>query len=93
MLIAFFGKIASVKFDDVDSTLSVLRIHPERNGREITIGVEAPISGWRTEGAVEAGCGLLEVKAGPFDSAKSKILHHGCQKRLILFLRVLGLFN
>jgi hypothetical protein len=53
---------------------NVLRFGTERHGDEMAVGAEVPSITWHTVIALEPGCVLLEVKAGPFDPNQPKDL-------------------
>lgn len=52
----------------------VVRFGADRNGDSLSVGAEAPANTWHTVIALESGCVLLDVKAGPFDPSQSKNL-------------------
>lgn len=74
LLIAVRGVMALVTFDDHGDIISVLRFGAERIGEDIALGAEVPPSSWHTVIALESGCILLEIKAGPFDPKQPKDL-------------------
>jgi hypothetical protein len=45
-----------------------------RHGEDVAIGAEVPGNTWHTVIALDSGCVLLEVKAGPFDPNQPKNL-------------------
>ena len=63
-----------VTFDDQGGMTNLLRFGTERHGDEMAIGAEVSSSTWHTVIALETGCVLLEVKAGPFDPNQPKDL-------------------
>ena len=74
LLIAVRGVMAMVTFDDQGAVTNVLRFGTERHGDEVAVGAEVSSSTWHTVIALEPGCVLLEVKAGPFDPNQPKDL-------------------
>jgi cupin fold WbuC family metalloprotein len=74
LLIAVRGLMALVTFDDQGAVINVLRFGTERHGDEMAVGAEVSSSTWHTVIALEPGCVLLEVKAGPFDPNQPKDL-------------------
>ena len=74
LLIAVRGVMAMVAFDDQGAVTNVLRFGTERHGDEMAVGAEVSSSTWHTVIALEPGCVLLEVKAGPFDPNQPKDL-------------------
>ena len=42
------------------------------SNRELAVGAEVPAGTWHTVVALQSGCVLFEVKAGPFDSDRAK---------------------
>jgi len=74
LLIAIRGEMALVTFDAQGTVTSILRFGTEKHGCDITAGAEVPASTWHTVIALEPGCVLLEVKAGPFDPNQAKDL-------------------
>jgi cupin fold WbuC family metalloprotein len=74
LLIAVRGEMALVTFDDQGAVTGVLRLGSEKFGRDLAAGAELPAQTWHTVIALEPGCVLLEVKAGPFDPKHSKEL-------------------
>jgi cupin fold WbuC family metalloprotein len=72
LLIAVRGIMALVTFDDKGGVINVIRFGTERYGEDIAIGAEVPSSTWHTVIALEPGCVLLEIKAGPFDPNQPK---------------------
>ena len=59
--------MALITFDDKGSVTGILRFGSEKHGSDLAAGAEVASSTWHTVIALEAGCVLLEVKAGPFD--------------------------
>jgi cupin fold WbuC family metalloprotein len=74
LLIAVRGVMAMVTFDDQGAVTNVLRFGTERHGDEMAAGAEVSSGTWHTVIALEPGCVLLEVKAGPFDPNQPKDL-------------------
>jgi cupin fold WbuC family metalloprotein len=74
LLIAVRGVMAIVTFDDHGYVTNVLRFGTARHGDEVVVGAEVSSSTWHTVIALEPGCVLLEVKAGPFDPKQPKDL-------------------
>ena len=74
LLIAIRGSMALITFDDQGSVTGVLRFGSEKHGRDLAVGTEVASSIWHTVVALEPGCVLLEVKAGPFDPNQPKDL-------------------
>ena len=74
LLIAVRGVMAMVTFDDQGAVTNVLRFGTERHGDQMAVGAEVSSSTWHTVIALEPGCVLLEVKAGPFDPNQPKDL-------------------
>lgn len=74
LLIAIRGLMALVTFDEQGMVTGVVRFGVDRNGEGLAVGAEVPANMWHTVIALEPGCVLLEVKAGPFDPNQSKDL-------------------
>jgi cupin fold WbuC family metalloprotein len=74
LLIAIRGLMALITFDDQGSVTGILRFGSEKHGIDTAAGAEVASSIWHTVVALEAGCVLLEVKAGPFDPNQPKDL-------------------
>jgi cupin fold WbuC family metalloprotein len=74
LLIAVRGVMAIVTFDDQGAVTNVLRFGSEKYGVEMAVGAEVSSSTWHTVIVLEPGCVLLELKAGPFDPNKPKVL-------------------
>lgn len=74
LLVAIRGVMALVTFDDHGTVTGVLRFGSEKHGSEIAAGAEVSADTWHTVIALEPGCLLLEMKAGPFDPAQPKNL-------------------
>lgn len=74
LLIAIRGKMALVTFDEQGNVIDILSFGTERGGVSLPIGAEVSNGTWHTVVALETGCILLEVKAGPFDPDQPKDL-------------------
>jgi cupin fold WbuC family metalloprotein len=74
LLIAVRGVMAMLTFDDQGAVTNVLRFGTERHGCQMAVGAEVSSSTWHTVIALEPGCVLLEVKAGPFNLNQPKDL-------------------
>jgi cupin fold WbuC family metalloprotein len=74
LLVAVRGLMAMVTFDDQGAVTNVLRFGTEKHGVEMAAGAEVSSITWHTVIALEPGCVLLEVKAGPFDPNQPKDL-------------------
>ena len=74
LLIAIRGSMALITFDDQGSVTGILRFGSEKHGSDLAVGAEVASSTWHTVVALEHGCVLLEVKAGPFDPNQPKDL-------------------
>lgn len=74
LLIAIRGSMALVTFDDQGSVMGILRFGSQNHGSDLAAGAEVPASTWHTVVALEPGCVLLEVKAGPFNPNQPKDL-------------------
>lgn len=66
--------MALITFDDQGYVTGILRFGSEKHGSDLAAGTEVASSTWHTVVALEPGCVLLEVKAGPFDPNKPKDL-------------------
>ena len=66
--------MALITFDDQGSVTGILRFGSQNNGSDLAAGAEVASSTWHTVVALEPGCVLLEVKAGPFDPSQPKDL-------------------
>lgn len=74
LLVAVRGLMALLTFDGQGKVTGVVRFGSGRHGEDIAIGAEVPAKTWHTVIALETGCVLLEVKAGPFDPSQPKDL-------------------
>ena len=74
LLIAIRGTMALATFDDLGNVIGILRFGSEKVGGFLAVGAEVSSTTWYTVIALESGCMLLEVKAGPFDPNRPKDL-------------------
>lgn len=74
LLIAVRGLMALVEFDEQGKVTGVVRFGASRNGEGLAVGAEVSANTWHTVIALEPGCVLLEVKAGPFRPNQPKDL-------------------
>lgn len=74
LLVAIRGVMALVTFDDQGSVTGILRFGSQNHGSDLAAGAEVASGTWHTVVALEPGCVLLEVKAGPFDPSQPKDL-------------------
>jgi len=74
LLIAIRGLMALVTFDGYGMVTKAVRFGADRADEGLVVGGEVPASIWHTVIALEPGCILLEVKAGPFDPSQLKDL-------------------
>jgi len=74
LLIAIRGLMALVTFDEQGMVSKVVRFGADSDGEVSAVGAEVPANTWHTVIALESGCVLLEVKAGPFDLRQPKNL-------------------
>lgn len=74
LLIAVRGYMALVTFDEQGMVTGVVRFGVDQNGEGLAIGADVFANTWHTVIALEPGCVLLEVKAGPFDPNQPKDL-------------------
>jgi cupin fold WbuC family metalloprotein len=72
LLIAVRGSMALVTFDEQGMVTGVVRFGTDRNGDVLAVGIEVPANTWHIVIALEPGCVLLEVKAGPFNPNQPK---------------------
>jgi len=98
LLIAIRGKMALLAFDDAGTVTNVIPFGSEKYGSDLAAGAEIPANTWHTVIALEAGCILLEVKAGPFDPNRPKDLapwspEEGCSDALPYLEYLLGKAN
>ena len=66
--------MALLTFDERGVVTGVVRFGVDRNGEGLVVGTEVSANTWHTVIALEHGCVLLEVKAGPFDPNRPKDL-------------------
>ncbi len=76
LLIAIRGSMALITFNDQGSVTGILRFGSEKHGSDFAAGAEVASSTWHTVVALETGCVLLELKAGPFDPNQPKDFAH-----------------
>lgn len=74
LLIAIRGLMVLVTFDEQGMVIGVVHFGADRNSEGFSVGAEVPANTWHTVIALEPGCVLLEVKAGPFDPNQPKDL-------------------
>lgn len=74
LLVALRGSMVLVMFDEQGMVTNVVRFGADSKGEGLAVGAELPANTWHTIVALETGCVLLEVKAGPFDPSKPKDL-------------------
>ncbi len=74
LLVAIRGAMALVTFNDEGAVRGVLRLSADGYGGDVVVGAEVPANVWHTVVALESGCVLLEVKAGPFNPNQPKDL-------------------
>jgi cupin fold WbuC family metalloprotein len=74
LLIAIRGVMALVTFNEKGRVTKVVRFGADRNDEGLAIGIEISANTWHTVLALEQGCVLLEIKAGPFDPNRPKDL-------------------
>lgn len=72
LLVAVRGEMAIVLFEDDGTITKVHRLAPDYYGPNAVLAMELTPSSWHTVVALEPGCVLLEVKAGPFDTKQAK---------------------
>jgi len=74
LLVAVRGLMALVTFDDSGGVVDIFRFGSEKYGACLAVGAEVSAFQWHTVIALQPGCVLLEVKAGPFDPSRAKDL-------------------
>jgi cupin fold WbuC family metalloprotein len=74
LLVAVRGLMVLVKFDERGNVNGSFRFGSTRHDNILAVGAEVPAHTWHTVIALEPGCILLEVKAGPFDPNQPKEL-------------------
>lgn len=74
MLVAVRGLMALVTFDNDGTVAGVVKLGTERYGANACPVAELSSNVWHTVVALESGCVLLEIKAGPFDPDQPKDL-------------------
>lgn len=72
LMVALRGKMALVIFDGSGVVTEVLKLGCDVAGSESVAGAELAPDTWHTVVALESGCILLEIKAGPFDPSQPK---------------------
>jgi cupin fold WbuC family metalloprotein len=72
LMVALRGKMALVLFDEHGVVMEVLKLGCDIAGSESAACVELVPETWHTVVALESGCILLEIKAGPFDPSQPK---------------------
>ena len=72
LMVALRGNMALVLFDEHGVVMQVLKLGCDIAGSESAAGVELAPETWHTVVALEPGCILLEIKAGPFDPSQPK---------------------
>ncbi|WP_443643403.1 WbuC family cupin fold metalloprotein [Candidatus Levibacter sp. Uisw_134_01] len=74
LLIAVRGLMVLVLFDDLGNLTQIFPFGINKNKRKYAIGAEVSAKDWHTVIALQEGCVLIEVKAGPFNSELPKEL-------------------
>lgn len=74
VLIAIRGLMTIVTFDELGKVTRAVQFSSNRYRNDLAVGVEIPGNTWHTVIALEPGCVLFEVKAGPFDPNRPKDL-------------------
>lgn len=74
LLVAVRGRMAIITFNNFGAVDSAFQFAPYDGVSASVVVAEIPANTWHTVLALEPGCVLLEVKAGPFDAAKAKEL-------------------
>ena len=72
LMVALRGKMALILFDELGVVMEVLKLGCDVASSEFATGVELAPDTWHTVVALEPGCILLEIKAGPFDPSQPK---------------------
>ena len=72
LMVALRGTMALVMFDESGVVTEVLKLGCDVAGAKSAAGVELAPDTWHTVVALEPGCILLEIKAGPFDPSQPK---------------------
>ena len=72
LLVAVRGLMALITFDDDGEITGIVYLGTEHFGAEVCTVLEVSSNIWHTVIALETGCVLLEVKAGPFDPNQPK---------------------
>jgi cupin fold WbuC family metalloprotein len=74
LLVAVRGLMVLVEFDERGNVIGSFRFGSNRHDNILAVGAEVNAHTWHTVIALEPGCILLEVKAGPFDPNQPKEL-------------------
>ena len=74
LLVAIRGRMALLTFDDAGDVTTIIGLSPCSTTSRSSTAVEIPPNTWHTVLALETGCILLEVKAGPFNPDMPKEL-------------------
>jgi cupin fold WbuC family metalloprotein len=95
-VIAVRVSMVLVTFDEQGVVTGIVRFGVDRNGEGLAGGAELPANMWHTVIALEPGCVLLEVKAGPFDPNQPKDLapwapDEGSPAALVYLNKLIGL--
>lgn len=64
--------MALILFDELSVVMEALKLGCDVSVSESAAGVELAPDTWHTVVALEPGCILLEIKAGPFDPSQPK---------------------
>lgn len=74
MLIAIRGLMALITFDDDGKITNMIRLGTEKFKTDVCAAAEVSSLTWHTVVALQPGCVLLEIKAGPFNPHQPKDL-------------------
>lgn len=74
LLVAVRGLMGLISFDEEGNVMRSLRFGSKSQDKSLAFGVEVSANTWHTVIALEPGCILLEVKAGPFNPNHPKEL-------------------
>ncbi len=74
LLVAVRGLMGLISFNEEGNVMRSLRFGSKSQDNSLAFGVEVPANTWHTVIALEPGCILLEVKAGPFNPSHPKEL-------------------
>ena len=72
LMVALRGKMALVIFDNHGAVIEILKLGYDAVVSDFAAGVELSHDTWHTVIALEPGCILLEIKAGPFEPSQPK---------------------